>query len=115
MLKVRKRPGKEKEDVLKADSEGNDDDEDDEDGEGGVWSKLFGAGKKKVPPAAAVGGGAVVPAAAEAEGDVINVFTVASGHMYERLQKIMFLSVVKNSKRCVNKGSTKGQQRVNKG
>lgn len=34
-------------------------------------------------------------------GDVINVFTVASGHMYERLQKIMILSVVKNTKsRC---------------
>jgi hypothetical protein len=31
-------------------------------------------------------------------GDVINVFTVASGHMYERLQKIMILSVIKNTK-----------------
>jgi len=31
-------------------------------------------------------------------GDVINVFTVASGHMYERLQKIMVLSVLKNTK-----------------
>lgn len=30
--------------------------------------------------------------------DVINVFTVASGHMYERLQKIMLLSVLKNTK-----------------
>jgi hypothetical protein len=30
--------------------------------------------------------------------NVVNVFTVASGHMYERLQKIMFLSVVKNTK-----------------
>lgn len=30
--------------------------------------------------------------------DVINVFTVASGHMYERLQKIMILSVIKNTK-----------------
>lgn len=28
----------------------------------------------------------------------INVFTVASGHMYERLQKIMILSVIKNTK-----------------
>lgn len=31
-------------------------------------------------------------------GDVINVFTVASGHMYERLQKIMVLSVVRHTK-----------------
>lgn len=30
--------------------------------------------------------------------DVVNVMTVASGHMYERLQKIMFLSVIKNTK-----------------
>jgi UDP-glucose:glycoprotein glucosyltransferase len=33
-----------------------------------------------------------------AASDVINVFTVASGHMYERLQKIMILSVIKNTK-----------------
>jgi hypothetical protein len=31
------------------------------------------------------------------EGDVINVFTVASGHMYERLQKIMILSVLNHT------------------
>jgi len=31
-------------------------------------------------------------------GDVVNVFTVASGHMYERLQKIMMLSVIKNTR-----------------
>jgi hypothetical protein len=30
-------------------------------------------------------------------GDVINIFTVASGHMYERLQKIMVLSVIKDT------------------
>ena len=31
------------------------------------------------------------------EGDVINIFTIASGHMYERLQKIMMLSVIKQT------------------
>ena len=46
-----------------------------------------------------------VPAVMEDTRDVINVFTVASGHMYERLQKIMFLSVVKNTKRCEGAGS----------
>ncbi|GFR53074.1 hypothetical protein Agub_g15773, partial [Astrephomene gubernaculifera] len=30
-------------------------------------------------------------------GDTINVFTVASGHMYERLQKIMILSVLRHT------------------
>lgn len=35
----------------------------------------------------------------EKQRDVINVFSIASGHMYERLMKIMILSVVKNTKR----------------
>jgi hypothetical protein len=30
--------------------------------------------------------------------DRVHVFTVASGHMYERLQKIMVLSVLRNTK-----------------
>ena len=30
----------------------------------------------------------------------MHVFTIASGHMYERLQKIMILSVTRNTK-CV--------------
>lgn len=33
--------------------------------------------------------------------DPINIFTIASGHMYERLQKIMVLSVLKSTKSCV--------------
>lgn len=32
------------------------------------------------------------------EGDVINIFSIASGHMYERLQKIMILSVLQHTK-----------------
>ena len=28
----------------------------------------------------------------------MHVFTIASGHMYERLQKIMILSVIRNTK-----------------
>ena len=31
-------------------------------------------------------------------GDVVNIFTIASGHMYERLQKIMMLSVLRHTK-----------------
>lgn len=34
----------------------------------------------------------------EVEEDTINVFSVASGHLYERLLRIMMLSVVKNTK-----------------
>lgn len=33
----------------------------------------------------------------EEEDDRVHVFTVASGHMYERLQKIMILSVLRNT------------------
>jgi hypothetical protein len=31
------------------------------------------------------------------EGEVINIFSIASGHMYERLQKIMMLSVLRHT------------------
>jgi hypothetical protein len=41
---------------------------------------------------------AAAAAAATKDYGTINVFTVASGHMYERLQKIMILSVIKNTK-----------------
>lgn len=32
------------------------------------------------------------------EGEVVNIFAIASGHMYERLQKIMILSVLRHTK-----------------
>ena len=52
MLKVRKRPGMEKEDVLKADGDSSDDDDE---GGTGVWGKIFGSpDKKKAPAPAAV-------------------------------------------------------------
>ena len=35
---------------------------------------------------------------AEEDPDCIHIFTVASGHMYERLQKIMILSVLRTTK-----------------
>ncbi len=38
------------------------------------------------------------PTTTKPGGDTINVFTVASGHMYERLQKIMILSVLNHTK-----------------
>ncbi len=53
------------------------------------WSDLLQAAKDPNAPARVVG---------KPGEDTINVFTVASGHMYERLQKIMILSVIKNTK-----------------
>lgn len=34
----------------------------------------------------------------EPEEDVVNIFSLASGHLYERLLRIMMLSVLKNTK-----------------
>uniref|UniRef100_A0A383VGR8 UDP-glucose:glycoprotein glucosyltransferase n=1 Tax=Tetradesmus obliquus TaxID=3088 RepID=A0A383VGR8_TETOB len=57
-------------------------------------------GKESEPllPAADDMNAVAASAAAAKASNVINVFTVASGHMYERLQKIMILSVIKNTK-----------------
>ncbi|KAI8470132.1 MAG: hypothetical protein J3K34DRAFT_469371 [Monoraphidium minutum] len=86
-LRVRKRPGMEDETLL-PDAGGDD-----------------AAGKKGAKKKGASGGGLfgskagakLGPAVAKKD-SAINVFTVASGHMYERLQKIMILSVFKNTK-----------------
>lgn len=89
-LHVKKKPGKEHEDVLNEESPALQGEE------AGLWDKMTSylsdmKGKKTKP-----GASGVAPA-----GDVVNVFTVASGHMYERLQKIMILSVLNNTKaRC---------------
>lgn len=58
-----------------------------------VWSRLKSA----------VGGGSTRKnvLSYHADEDTIHVFTVASGHMYERLQKIMILSAVKRSSRRI--------------
>jgi hypothetical protein len=37
---------------------------------------------------------------AEDDPDAVHIFTIASGHMYERLQKIMILSVLRNTRRA---------------
>ena len=34
----------------------------------------------------------------EDDPETIHIFTIASGHMYERLQKIMILSLLRNTK-----------------
>ncbi|XP_065177513.1 UDP-glucose:glycoprotein glucosyltransferase 1-like [Sycon ciliatum] len=73
-VSVRKRPGKEQEDVL----EGGGEEE-----KTGFWGNVLGTGDENY----------------EAETDeVINVFSIASGHLYERFLRIMMLSVVKKTK-----------------
>ncbi|KAF5843740.1 hypothetical protein DUNSADRAFT_8256 [Dunaliella salina] len=105
ILRVHKRPGKEREDVLKAAGEvaSDKEEEEEEDLDMADYEELLlglsGQAKKKPPPKPAppptITDGQSGPLLG---GEVINVFTVASGHMYERLQKIMVLSVIKNTK-----------------
>lgn len=98
ILKVNKRPGMEKEDVLMPEGHQEDEEEEGEE-EGGVWGMLFGGDKKKKPEdkEAAIGSSLDKKKPLRG-GEVVNVFTVASGHMYERLQKIMMLSVVNQTR-----------------
>ncbi|KAJ9506734.1 hypothetical protein QJQ45_009422, partial [Haematococcus lacustris] len=102
ILRVRKRAGKEQEDVLLAAGEAKeglhssrqgslaegghgeyDEYEYDDDGQ---------VAARRKPDASALA------TSHKPGGSVINVFTVASGHMYERLQKIMILSVLNNTR-----------------
>ncbi|GAX78494.1 hypothetical protein CEUSTIGMA_g5933.t1 [Chlamydomonas eustigma] len=122
LFKVHKRPGMEKEDVLLADKEEAETAASEYDEDEGIWDMMFGGGKRKKKKNKETKQQAALTAAGDKQlsgempgaitsgsqqqgqqvalrgGEVINVFTVASGHMYERLQKIMFLSVVKNTK-----------------
>jgi UDP-glucose:glycoprotein glucosyltransferase len=70
-------------------------------GGGSVWGALGGmlrpGGRAAGAGAVARSGGGGASSAAE-DDDTIHVFTVASGHMYERLQKIMVLSALKRTK-----------------
>jgi UDP-glucose:glycoprotein glucosyltransferase len=65
---VEKRPGMEEEDVLEVKPT-----------DSGIWNSIKNSFKKK-------------------KGDTINVFSVASGHLYERFLSIMMISVKKQTK-----------------
>ncbi|XP_071491189.1 UDP-glucose:glycoprotein glucosyltransferase 1-like [Diadema antillarum] len=90
-LKVKKKPDMQHEDLLSSDSGKNGQNGG---GSGGIWdsisssiSGLTGSGKTKE--------------GADAGGDrdsQINIFSLASGHLYERLLRIMMLSVLKHTK-----------------
>ncbi|XP_012736496.2 UDP-glucose:glycoprotein glucosyltransferase 1 isoform X1 [Fundulus heteroclitus] len=78
-VKVQKKPDKFNEELL---SDGTEEDDD------GFWKSLTrgftGGGKAEEPK--------------QEKDDVINIFSVASGHLYERFLRIMMLSVIKNTK-----------------
>ena len=62
-------------------------DDKEEEESGGIWSSIsntFGGGSKKEVD--------------QSEDNVLNIFSVASGHLYERFLRIMMLTVLKNTK-----------------
>ncbi|KAL0895610.1 hypothetical protein ABMA27_011701 [Loxostege sticticalis] len=74
-LRVSKKPDKQHLELLV---------ENDEKNSGGIWNSIassFGGGEEQ-----------------EAQDETINVFSVASGHLYERFLRIMMLSVLKHTK-----------------
>nr|AIG55512.1 secreted protein [Thraustotheca clavata] len=91
-LKVKKRPGQEYSRLLD-EPEGqksNDKKEDEEDQS--YWKSLlsWGSGTKQVKPVADT-----------RQGETIHVFSVATGHLYERMLKLMMLSVMKRTQNPV--------------
>ncbi|XP_075873860.1 UDP-glucose:glycoprotein glucosyltransferase 1 isoform X2 [Nelusetta ayraudi] len=78
-VKVQKKTDKQNEELLSDGSEEND---------SGFWKSLTRG----------FTGGAVVEEQKQAKDDVLNIFSLASGHLYERFLRIMMLSVLKNTK-----------------
>ncbi|XP_067949349.1 UDP-glucose:glycoprotein glucosyltransferase 1-like [Watersipora subatra] len=77
-MRVGKREGMESEDLLS-------DSEDEGEESGGLWNSI----------SSTLGGGTVVD---EEKDEHLNIFSLASGHLYERLMRIMILSIVKQTK-----------------
>lgn len=73
-MRVTKKPGHMKSDLLS----------DGDEAQGGIWNSIansFGAGGTDAQAS-----------------ETINIFSVASGHLYERLLRIMMLSLLKHTK-----------------
>lgn len=84
---VGKKPGKENEKLLE------DSPEEAGAGSGSIWDAFsFGGSSSTETLSAKID---------EVSDDTINIFSVASGHLYERLLRIMMLSVLKNTKKPV--------------
>ncbi|KAK0522237.1 killer toxin resistant protein [Tilletia horrida] len=94
-----KRPGMEEEDVLESDI-----DKSLNEGRKRKKTSYFGQAKEALSSLAKKGGsltGSSGPNSSNRTNAAINIFTVASGHLYERMTYIMVLSVVKHTKSTV--------------
>lgn len=101
-MEVRKRKGKEHEKLLIS---SNDDDHSQEKEKQNSWnsnilkwaSEIIGGGEQSKKSQSA----SVEHVKGGRRGKTINIFSIASGHLYERFLKIMILSVLKNTQRPV--------------
>ncbi|XP_033104033.1 UDP-glucose:glycoprotein glucosyltransferase 1-like isoform X2 [Anneissia japonica] len=81
-IRVSKKPDKLNEDILAEESD------DSNEGGGGIWDSI-----------SSIAGGGRKTTVTEADKDTtLNIFSLASGHLYERFLRIMMLSVLKNTK-----------------
>ncbi|CAI7832218.1 unnamed protein product [Closterium sp. NIES-53] len=95
-LRVVKRAGMEGEKML--DGTGGEDGDEEQQEEPAAAASLFGSFFQKL-----TGKKPAAPSKGEAAGgnSTINIFSIASGHLYERFTRIMILSVLKNTRRPV--------------
>jgi UDP-glucose:glycoprotein glucosyltransferase len=88
---VARKPGKENEKLLEDTSD------DAPTGGGSIWDSLSFGGSSSSSSSSSSWGKKID----EITDDTINIFSVASGHLYERLLRIMMMSVIKNTKKPV--------------
>ncbi|XP_059082867.1 UDP-glucose:glycoprotein glucosyltransferase 1-like [Tigriopus californicus] len=81
-LRVQKKPDKRNEELLEADAGS-------EEGQGGLWNSISNTFSSA---------GSTVAKSEEGDEEVLNIFCLASGHLYERLLKIMMLSTIQHTK-----------------
>lgn len=79
-LRVSKKPGMQQAELLSDDNE--------QAAQSGMWNSI----------ASSFGGGSANQAASDEDTETINIFSVASGHLYERLLRIMMVSLLKHTK-----------------
>ncbi|CAI5944540.1 unnamed protein product [Closterium sp. NIES-65] len=100
-LRVVKRAGMEGEKML--DGAGGEDGDDEQQAEPAAAASLFGSFFQKLTGKVGMRPGQKPAAKGEgaAANSTINIFSIASGHLYERFTRIMILSVLKNTRRPV--------------
>ena len=91
-IRVNKRPGQMHRDLL-----GDDDEADSDDliGENSIWGNLWSGHSSKDTPSTTSSNSITDDVS---DDDRIDIFSLATGHLYERLLRIMMVSVLKNTK-----------------